>query len=94
MARTKEELIVILAKHKKNEFFQSSTWADLVRTIGGTTQAEKDSFMMDIILKKDTAFGYSARMLLEKDAEQRAYDAAEAILADDTVSLTELDTLL
>lgn len=92
--RTKEQLTTILAKHKKQEKYESSTWQDLVTSIGGAAQTDKDQLLTEILTKNDTQFGYLARMLLESNAEQRAYDAAEAILADDTVSLAELDTLL
>ena len=92
--RTKEELIAVLANHKKKEFFDLSEWNDLVRSVGGATQAEKDTLLSNLITRNDTQFGYEARQLLENDALQRATDAATTILADDTINLSELDQLL
>ena len=92
--RTKEQLITILANHKKKGLFDSAQWSDLVSAISGIDQTTKDEIVGHLVTGEDTQAGYVLRQLLLTDAEARAETIATDILADDTISLAELDTIL
>lgn len=92
--RTKEEISVILSKRKLPEMVSNSTWADLVSSISSLSQAEKDSLVQLIISGSSKKVGDRLKRALHENAKERAVASVDILLADDNLSLTELDSLI
>lgn len=92
--RTKEEMAVILSKRLVSQKLSESTWSDLVLAISGSTAQQKEWLVKHIAQNKHKQVGEALHKALVKNAEDRAKLDVDAMLADDTLSLAELDTLI
>lgn len=94
MARSKEELAVILTRKQTDKMFAESTWANLVSAIQAVTGNQKEKLVDMLVNGQSKKAGEALRNLLRKDAQVRAKAHVDSALADDSVSITELDDLL
>ena len=92
--RTKDEMATLLSRRLVSAKMDDSTWSDLVASIQATTPQEKDWLVKQIAQAKYREVGQALHAALLKDAEERAKTAVNTMLADDTLTLAELDTLI
>ncbi len=92
--RTKDQIIDILSQRKVSSQMNSSTWNDLVSAIQVYDAQQKERFVKFIIEGRHNEVGRLLQDALLANAEQRAKDEVSAMLADDTLSLTEIDELV
>ena len=91
---TKEELAAQLARKRTKQVFRESLWSDLVNSIQSATPSQRDALVQMLIHGEVKKAGDTLRNRLFADAKARAAAQIDAILADDNVSLAELDDLL
>jgi hypothetical protein len=92
--RAKEEIAKILAKKKFSGALAASTWSDLVSSIQGLTTEEKDIFVRLIANGNAKKAGERLKRALHDNARARAEAEVNAMLSDDSLSLTEIDALI
>ena len=92
--RTKEEITRILANKHVSTMLQDSNWGDLVNAISSFDAQQKDNFVKLIASGQDKKVGQTLHKALLKDAQDRAKSYVGSMLADDNLSLTELDGLI
>ena len=91
---TREELIQIIAKklHAKNK--GNGTWSDLVSGVQKMTQQERAQLVSKL---GNGHYDHAGKMLaraLNDEVMIKSQAEAEAMLADDTLSLAELELIL
>ena len=91
---TKEQLITYLTKTKTRKLLEASVWSDLTTALGGLTTEEKDDIAVRIATGAGQAVINKIQSEMETNAEALATTEVTAALADDTLSLAELDSLL
>ena len=94
MSRTKEEMISILSQRLVSKQLTASTWSDLVDSISGSTQNQKDNLVRKLAQNRHKEAGEMLSKALLINAEQRAKAEVDALLQDDVLTLAELDTLI
>ena len=94
MARTKDQLIQIIVNNKLDDLMAGANWGDLVSAVSGSAQEEKDAILAELVTKNDAQVGYLLRQLLIKQIKADGVIAANALLADNSLSLAELDLIL
>jgi len=92
--RTKEELAKALSARRATDMLLESTWSDLVSAIGSVSSKNKDELVSLIIKKQSKKLAVFLYKLLENNAKDRAKTRVEGILADDNISISELDELI
>jgi len=94
MPRTREQIIEIVSKILVQRKVEESTWADLVNAVQNINSVDKTNLVRLLAESKDTGAGKILKEALYRNAESRALDEANILLADDTLSISELDRLL
>lgn len=94
MSRTKDEMAIILTSRHTRTMFEVSTWSDLVDAIQGATPQQKDHLVQLLIDGKTNIAGKKLRDALQNNAKVRAKTYVDGILADDNLTLQELDSVL
>lgn len=94
MPRTKEQLAIELAAGKTEEFLKDSTWADLTNAMTSQNPGQKQKLLSTLTNGNTKQAGETLRGWLQKDAEARAKVYVDARLADDSLTITELDEVL
>lgn len=91
--RTKDEMSELLSKRLVSQKLKDSNFGDLVQALQTATQSQKDQLVKKIAgNRKDvTEILHSA---LLRNAQERAKADVDIMLANNTLSLDELDTLL
>ena len=92
--RTKDEMATLLSRKLVSAKMDDSSWSDLVTAIQATTAQEKTWLVKQIAQAKYREVGQALHTALLKDAESRAKTEVDTMLADDTLTLAELDTLI
>lgn len=94
MARTKEEMAEILADRKKAEFMAGSTWNDLVAAVQAATPAQRTKLIKVLREGNRKEAGTILHKALLENARGRAKAHVDAMLADNSIDMLELDELL
>lgn len=92
--RTKEEIAGILAKRKVSDALASSTWADLVASIQLFTPEQRNNFVRLVANGNTKTAGEKLKQALYINAQERARADVDALLADDSLTIGELDSLI
>ena len=92
--RTKEEIIAALAKKNLSDVLSNSTWADLVASISSFDEAQKQTFVSLVANGNAKKVGEQLKRVLRLNAVDRSRASVEAMLADDSLDLTEIDAIL
>ena len=92
--RTKEEVVTILAKKHLPETLSASTWQDLVSSISGFDAEQKQAFVSLVANGNAKKAGDRLKQALYNNAKVRAAASVEALLADDSLDLSEIDAIL
>lgn len=93
MARTKAEIISDLARRKEKKILQSFGWSDLVAAIQAWNGAERQAFV-DMVKSNNSAATNTIHQALMAKARADAQTLVEGYLADDQLSLTEIDDII
>ena len=92
--RTKDQLRDIIASRLDGRIFHAYKFSDLVSAISSATPAQKQ-LLVDLLVKGHTK---EAGDLLEKALKSKSktdsITQADNLLADDSLSLTELDNII
>jgi hypothetical protein len=94
MPRTKEQLAKELASGKTDEFIKNSGWADLTNAILSQNAGQQQKLLKTLINGNTKQSGETLRGWLAKDAEARAKAFVDQRLADDSLTIAELDEVL
>ena len=94
IVRTKDEMVNILAQRQLSDMLMNSTWSDLVSAISAYDQQQKNKLVKLIATRKSKLVGELLYQALLDDAKGRALSYVNARLADDSLSLQEIDELL
>lgn len=92
--RTRQEIIDIIAKILIQKKVEESTWSDLVTAVQGIKQTDRDNLVRLLGESKEAGAGKILKDALYDNAKTRAFDEANQLLADDLLSLAELDRIL
>ena len=94
MARTKEELKEAIITHKRTDLFRTANWGLLISTINAFTQEEKDEIIEAIVENNFVQVGSMIATKLNDTLSTTFSTEVDTILADDTITLEELDIIL
>ena len=94
IVRTKQEIIVLLAKRNLPDVLTNSTWTDLVASISSFDEAQKQAFVSLVANGNAKKAGEQLKRALHKNAGARSRASVEDMLADDSLDLTEIDAIL
>ena len=92
--RTKEQLRDIIAQRLEAKLFQVATFSDLVVGISAATDSQKQ-LLVDLLINgnKEKAGGLLL-IALKAKIKQDSINQADIMLADDSLSLVELDSII
>jgi hypothetical protein len=91
---TKEEISQRLAQRKTQEHFKNSTWADLVTAIQSYDAQQRANFVGLLTSGETRKAGVALQKILFENAKGRARTEIDTLLADDTLNLTEISSIL
>ena len=91
---TKDQLIIYLTNTKTQKNLEASVWSDLTAALNGLTSTEKDKIAQRIATGAGQAVVNQIQREMEVNAKALASAEATNALADDTLSLGDLDSLL
>jgi len=94
MARTKEELKEAIIANKRTDLFRTANWGLLISTINAFTQEEKDEIIEAIVENNFVQVGSMIATKLNDTLSTTFSTEVDTILADDTITLEELDIIL
>lgn len=94
MPRTKEQMAQELAAGKTEQFLKDSTWTDLETAMAAQNQGQQTALLNQIINGNFQNVGQMLAGWLRADAEARAKVYVDARMADDVLTMTELDEVL
>jgi len=92
--RTKEELINMFAKQNARKFLAKTAWADLVKSVQGLSQSEKVDLVNALRSGQAKRAGNIMQKALLADASERSKADVTKKLANDSLSLDEINSLL
>lgn len=92
--RTKEEIAAILAKRKLLSNFKESSWTDLVAVVQGLDDAQKSKLVFMLVNGQSKRAGSLLRDALYAAANTKSVSEVDAMLSDDSLDLSEIDSLL
>ena len=92
--RTKEELANALIARKSGSMLSNSAWGDLVSAISAIPAEKRKELVRMIINKQSKQLSVFLYKLLENNARDRARTYIDSVLADDNISIAELDELI
>ena len=91
---TKDQLITYLTNTKTQKNLEASVWSDLIAALNGLTSTEKDKIARRIATGAGQVVVNQIQREMEVNAKALASVEATNALADDTLSLGDLDSLL
>ena len=92
--RTKEELAIALSDRKSKENFKKANFGTLVSTMQSLSDEDK-SKIIDMLLSGNTKrIGSMLSSAVRKKSESDAKEEVDLLLADDLLSLDEIDELI
>ena len=94
MSRTKEEIADLLAERKFKIMLRTATWADLVSAVAGYPQEQKDKLVAMLVQNRTNEAGQALRRALDIEIRAQARASIDVSLADDLLTLSEIDELL
>jgi hypothetical protein len=94
MARTKEEIASVLAERKVHQFVKDSVWTDLTGAVQSQGAANRSKLLDLLKTGNVNEAGQLLRDWLADDAKTRAKVYVDNLLADNSLSIAELDELL
>ena len=94
MPKTKDQIVSILTRKKTGEMLNASAWGDLVSAIQTATPAQKNEIVKQLVSGKSKLAGVTLQGLLNENAKERAKSFVNTALANNSLSLEELDDLL
>lgn len=92
--RTKAELKKIISDRLVGSFMKSVSIDDLIQVMQSAPQTQKDKFMNFMYSDQEVEAAKMLRKIIELKSKQAADEEASTILADDQLSLEELDKIL
>ena len=92
--RTKAELKKIISDRLVGSFMKSVSIDDLIQVMQSSQQTQKDKFMNFMYSDQEVEAAKMLRKIIELKSRQAADEEASTILADDQLSLEELDKIL
>ncbi len=90
---TKAELVELLARRKASADVQAIVWADIVAAVQALSAGEKQA-IVEAVRARRVDVGHILVQAVVSLIEQRAVTAVQDALADDTLTITELGTLV
>ena len=91
---TRDQLIAYLTRKKTQKLLEASVWADLTAALSGLTSEDKDDIAVRIATGAGQAVINKIQAEMEVNAEALATAEVLAAMSDDTLSLSELESLL
>lgn len=91
---TKEELKAILVKRIAPKRRVALVWSDVTAAVGAATQADKDELVQHIRDGNARLLGDRLLALVAARVKTQSEAEADTILADDSLTLTELERIL
>lgn len=92
--RTKEEIATILAAHKYRQMLNNATWSQFATALQASSPTVKDEILNFLKNEKYMEAGRRIAGVMKEEAKIRAKVWADTKLADDTLTLAELDEIL
>lgn len=93
MAKTKDEITEIVSKRLYQTHYEALVFADLVTAVGGLTTLQKTKLMDGIIEGQELAVGTFLHELMIDVANAKADVEATNLMADDNLTLAELQLI-
>jgi hypothetical protein len=94
MSRTKEDLIDMFAKKNAKKFMAQSDWPDLIRAMQSLSQSDRVGLLNALRGGQSKRAGIIMQKALHSDASERSKADVTTKLANDSLSLNELGSLL
>ena len=91
---TKDQLITWMASRKQKKLLQSADWGDLITAIGDLSAEEKDEIAKQVATGQSVAAVQNLSRIMQTNAMQTAKTEATTALADDNLTLAEMQSLL
>ena len=91
---TKDEAIARIAKRLQGKYASDITWAQFVGAMGDLAAAEKATLLGAVRRQDAQAIGQTVMRQIREWSASEAVTEATTMLADDAISLTELDKVL
>ena len=92
--RTKTELSNALAARYADKLFSKSTFAELVSAVQASTSRQKSQLVENLVNGNVEKAGDLLRNALLAEANKNAAMVIDGMLANDTLSLEEIDAIL
>lgn len=91
---TRNEIVQQIALRLFPEERKLATWSDLVSAVQASTSVQRTQLVKAVIKGSNTEAGEIMVRLMHAELKKKAVTSAETMLADDQLSLAELERIL